>query len=119
VPTFAYEFNDENAPEVYLPPVSFPYGAAHGSEVQYLMDLPTVAYPQALSAPQQQLAAAMQGYWTNFANSGSPTSSGTPLWPLFNALTQQMQSLAPPAPQTETDFASTHNCAFWAALPAA
>ena len=119
VPTFAYEFNDENAPEVYLPPVSFPYGAAHGSEVQYLMDLPTVAFPQALSAPQQQLAATMQGYWTNFANSGSPASSGTPLWPLFNALTQKVQSLAPPAPQTETDFASTHNCAFWAALPAA
>ncbi|HJX99452.1 MAG TPA: carboxylesterase family protein, partial [Streptosporangiaceae bacterium] len=36
VPTFAYEFNDENAPELFLPPVSFPYGAAHASEIQYL-----------------------------------------------------------------------------------
>ena len=24
VPTFAYEFNDENASELFLPPVSFP-----------------------------------------------------------------------------------------------
>ena len=51
VPTFAYEFNDENAPENFLPPVSFPYGAAHASEIQYLMDLPTAAFPGTLSVP--------------------------------------------------------------------
>jgi para-nitrobenzyl esterase len=118
VPTFAYEFNDENAPELFLPPVSFPYGAAHASEIQYLMDLPTAAFPQALTAPQQQLAATMKGYWTDFAKRGFPASFGTPFWPLFNGLTQQMQSLAPPGPQTETDFATTHNCAFWTALEA-
>ena len=72
VPTFAYEFNDENAPELFLPPVSFPYGAAHASEIQYLMDLPTAAFPKALSAQQQQLAATMKGYWTNFAKRGFP-----------------------------------------------
>jgi len=116
VPTFGYEFNDENAPELFLPPVSFPYGAAHASEIQYLMDLPTAAFPTALSAPQQQLATTMKRYWTNFARSGSPSSFGTSFWPPFNSRTQQMQSLVPPAPRTETDFASTHNCAFWTAL---
>ena len=119
VPTFAYEFNDENAPENFLPPVSFPYGAAHASEIQYLMDLPTAAFPGTLSAQQQQLATIMKGYWTNFAKRGFPSSSGTPFWPLFNNLTQKMQSLVPPTPQTETDFATTHNCAFWTALEAA
>jgi para-nitrobenzyl esterase len=118
VPTFAYEFNDENAPELFLPPVSFPYGAAHASEIQYLFGL-TAAFGKALSAQQQQLAATMKGYWTNFARSGFPLSFGAPFWPLFNGLTQQMQSLIPPAPQTETNFASTHNCLFWAALEAA
>jgi para-nitrobenzyl esterase len=117
-PTFAYEFNDENAPELFLPPVSFPYGAAHASEIQYLMDLPTAAFPQSLSAQQQQLATTMKGYWTNLAKRGFPSSFGTPFWPLFNNLTQQTQSLTPPAPQTETDFANTHNCAFWTALEA-
>ena len=34
VPTFTYEFNDINAPEVFLPPVSFPYGATHASELR-------------------------------------------------------------------------------------
>src|SRR5580693_849398 len=119
VPTFAYEFNDENAPENFLPPVSFPYGAAHASEIQYLMDLPTAAFPGTLSAQQQQLATIMKGYWTSFATHGFPSSSGTPSWPLFNNLTQRMKSLVPPTPQTETDFASTHNCAFWTALEAA
>src|SRR5215472_6400549 len=94
VPTFAYEFNDENAPELFLPPVSFPYGAAHASEIQYVMDLPTAAFPGTLSAQQLQLAAAMKGYWTDFAKLGFPASSGTPFWSLFNNLTQKMQSLA-------------------------
>jgi para-nitrobenzyl esterase len=119
VPTFAYEFNDENAPENFLPPVSFPYGAAHATEIQYLMALPTAAFPGTLTPQQQQLAATMKGYWTNFAKRGFPASSGTPFWPLFNSLTQPMQSLIPPTPQTETDFATTHKCAFWTALEAA
>jgi para-nitrobenzyl esterase len=72
VPTFAYEFNDENAPELFLPPVSFPYGAAHASEIQYLMELPAAAFPKTLSAQQLQLAAVMKGYWTNFAKRGFP-----------------------------------------------
>jgi len=118
VPTFAYEFNDENAPENFLPPVSFPYGAAHASEIQYLMGLPTAAFPGMLSAQQQQLATIMKGYWTNFAKRGLPGSFGTAFWPLFNTVTQEMQSLVPPAPRTETDFATTHNCAFWTALEA-
>jgi para-nitrobenzyl esterase len=119
VPTFAYEFNDENAPEEFLPPVSFPYGAAHASEIQYLMDLPTVAFPGTLSAAQQQLATTMKGYWTNFAKRGFPSSFGSPFWRPFQNATQPMESLMPPAPQNETDFAATHNCAFWAALAAA
>jgi para-nitrobenzyl esterase len=116
VPTFGYEFNDESAPENFLPPVSFPYGAAHATEIQYLMDLPTAVFPGTLSAQQQQLAAIMKGYWTNFAKRGFPSSPGIPFWPPFHNLTRAMESLAPPIPQTETDFATTHNCGFWTAL---
>ena len=119
VPTFAYEFNDENAPQNFLPPLGFPYGAAHASEIQYLMDLPAVLFPGTLTAAQQQLAATMQGYWTNFAKRGFPSSFGSPFWQPFQGSTQRMQSLIPPAPQTETNFASVHKCAFWAGLEAA
>jgi para-nitrobenzyl esterase len=119
VPTFAYEFNDENAPELFLPPVSFPYGAAHASEIQYVMDLPTAVFGKALSAPQQRLATIMKGYWMNFAKGGFPSSFGASFWPLFNGLIQPIQSLIPPTPRTETNFASAHNCVFWTALEAA
>ncbi len=114
VPTFGYEFNDENAPERFLPPVSFPYGAAHASELQYLFGLPTAPIPGALTAPQQRLAASMRRYWTNFAARGFPSSAGQPRWPAFGRPGQQMLSLIPPRPQAETDFAAVHHCAFWA-----
>ena len=48
-----------------------------------------------LSAQQQQLAAIMKSYWTNFAKRGFPTSFGTPFWPHYNGVTQQIQSLVP------------------------
>jgi para-nitrobenzyl esterase len=113
VPTYAYEFNDENAPQTLLPPVSFPYGAAHASELQYLFNLPAL-FPGSLSPPQQRLAGAMQSYWTNFAKRGFPSWFGVPFWPRFNAVTQRMESLIPPRPQLETGFGAEHNCAFWA-----
>jgi hypothetical protein len=44
-------FNDENAPERYLAPVGFPYGAAHESEVQYLFSLRNAPFPGVLTPP--------------------------------------------------------------------
>lgn len=114
VPARAYEFNDENAPEPFLPPVSFPYGAAHASELQYLFGLPTALFPGVLSPEQQQLAQAMQRYWTNFAKDRAPSSLGMPPWPRFHDATQRVQSLIPPRPEVETGFAAAHHCAFWA-----
>ena len=122
VPTFAYEFNDPNPPQNFLPPVSFPYGASHASEIQYIF--PT-ANPSGfglnlaqtpLTPAQQQLSDRMVGYWTEFARNGDPNKSGQPVWPRFNRSQQTMQSLVPPTPTTETNFATVHQCAFWDAL---
>jgi para-nitrobenzyl esterase len=119
VPLSTYEFNDENAPQDFLPPVTFPYGAAHASEIQYLFNLPiTVPHPP-LNAQQLQLSSTMQHYWTNFAKSGTPNGSGLPVWQKFNALEGNFQSLIPPSPMQEATFATNHKCAFWAALLAA
>jgi para-nitrobenzyl esterase len=114
-PTFAYEFNDEHAPERFLAPIGgFSYGAAHASELQYLFHLNESEFPGILTAQQQRLSASMQRYWTNFARSGSPSGPGEPAWPRFGG-GQRMVSLVPPAPQLETGFAAEHQCAFWAA----
>ena len=68
VTTYAYEFNDENAP----PPQSsfgglltFPLGAYHTSELQYLFTGNFFGLPTApLSPTQQELSEAMIRYWT-------------------------------------------------------
>jgi para-nitrobenzyl esterase len=116
VPVHAYEFSDENAPERFLPPLGFPYGAAHASEIQYLFSLNVSAIPGTLTAGQQRLAAAMRTYWTAMALLGTPNLPVVPFWPAFSAATQQMVSLVLPQPQAEQGFAAAHHCAFWASL---
>jgi para-nitrobenzyl esterase len=107
VPTYGYEFADRDAPPL-LPPVSFPQGAAHASELPYLFRLPIGG---TLTPEQQQLAAGMRRLWTGFAASGTP-----PGWPRFTQARQPLLSLVPPRPVVATDFAATHQCAFWSAV---
>ena len=108
VSTFAYEFNDENAPlDFGLPPASFPLGAYHGAEIQYL-EPPAPA--GAFTAAQQQLSNTMIGYWTQFAKTANPNSAGAPLWSSFSAMTNDFQSLVPPTPVVESTFDTDHQC---------
>jgi para-nitrobenzyl esterase len=111
VPTYAYEFSDENAPEVFLPPEGFPYGAAHASEIQYLFKFNAEAFPATLAPAQQRLAATMRGYWTNLAKFGTPAGG----WPRFSAAHPVWRDLVPPRPVNETGFSAEHHCSFWAA----
>jgi para-nitrobenzyl esterase len=113
VPTFAYEFNDENAPERFLPPVSFPYGAAHASEIQYIFDIPVTVPAPPLDGDQLALAQTMVTYWTNFAKNADPNGPGTPSWPQYSSSADTYQSLVPPAPAPEATFAVDHKCAVW------
>ena len=120
VPLWAYEFNDPNAPQRFLPPVSFPYGAYHAAELQYLFDLPVTVPAPALTADQEQLASAIDSYWTSFASRANPNSPATPQWaPL--ASSGSFESLVPPTPQsyTATAFAADHKCSFWQAIASA
>jgi para-nitrobenzyl esterase len=112
-PTFAYEFNDPNAPQLFIRPASFPYGAYHAAEVQYLFDIPDQQNAPELNADQQSLAAAMVGYWTQFARAGNPNRAGAPQWPPYTAASDLFMSLKPPTPAVEAGFAADHKCAFW------
>jgi para-nitrobenzyl esterase len=112
VPVYAYEFNDEHAPNTYPNP-GFPYGATHASELQYLFGLPAGEHGQ-LSASQQSLAAAMRSEWTSFAASGKPSAKGAADWSRWTESGQAMLSLVPSEPVVETGFATEHDCGFWA-----
>jgi para-nitrobenzyl esterase len=112
-PTFAYEFNDDAAPLRFSPPLAGPPVATHGSELQYLFDLPNAPVPGMLSAGQQMLAASMRAAWADFAARGNPATAAVP-WPAFGD-GNRILSLVPPQPQLETDFAARRHCSFWAA----
>jgi len=116
VPVFAYEFNDENAPELFLPPDTvsgMPYGAAHASELQYIFNLPQ---GNLLNANQEQLSRDMVSYWAHFARFANPNSFFTPFWPHYDLTKDQFQSLIPPqpTPELQSGFTIDHKCTgFW------
>ena len=113
-PTYAYEFNDDNAPQLFTPAGFLPAVATHGSELPYLFGLPNAPHPPQFTADQLALAASMRAAWAHFAATGNPATAAVP-WPAISANSTPMLSLVPPQPQLETDFAARHHCAFWAA----
>ena len=118
VPTYAYEFNDENAPPFqseFGGLLTFPLGAYHSAEVSYLFETGNIfGLPELLSPRQRRLSHAMVNYWTQFAKTGDPNFPGEPLWSPYSASTDQFQSLIPPVPVVESNFDSSHQCStFW------
>ena len=118
VPTYTYEFNDENAPpsqSEFGGLLTFPLGAFHSSELQYLFPgIDVFGLPVTLSSQQMRLSDTMVSYWAQFAKKGNPNSSREPLWSPYRASTDEFQSLIPPAPVVESNFDSSHQCStFW------
>ncbi|HYL60289.1 MAG TPA: carboxylesterase family protein [Candidatus Acidoferrales bacterium] len=118
VTTYAYEFNDENAPDLFDPVPTFPLGAYHSAEIPYLFDLDVrFAGFNPFMPDQQALSNTMIGYWTQFATTGDPNFAGAPTWLPYDSGTDQFQSLVPPAPMAESTFDSDHQCSsFWSAF---
>jgi para-nitrobenzyl esterase len=115
VPTYAYQFNDDNAPLNILPPDKQHLGlSTHGTELPYLFDQPNAPFPvtRTLTPDQQALAASMRTDWASFAGTGNPSTRALP-WPSFNGT--RVLSLVPLQSQVTTDFATAHHCSFWAA----
>jgi para-nitrobenzyl esterase len=84
-PIYMYEFRDQTAiPSVgvangkyYL---SFPQGAAHSYDLQYLYNLHDLGNDE-----RRALQQSMSRYWTNFARTGNPNQGGDVAanWPAF------------------------------------
>jgi para-nitrobenzyl esterase len=116
VRTFAYEFNDPNAPEFLITDPVMPLGAFHAAEIPYIFQPPDAA--SFFSAGQLALSDQMIRYWSRFAAGGDPNGPRTPAWPRYTTRSDRIQSLAPTAIRPVTGFAADHNCAFWASLAA-
>jgi para-nitrobenzyl esterase len=117
VPTFAYEFNDPNAPEFLITDPVMPLRAFHAAEIPYLfrpVDSSTLFTPAQLALSDQMI-----GYWGRFAAGGDPNGREAPRWPRYTAHHDLIQSLAPGATGPVASFAADHNCALFASLAAA
>ena len=115
VPTFAYEFDDDNAPTRYFPPFPAPVAAAtHLSELPYIFDLNDAPVQTPLTSDQQVLSASMRAAWASFAATGDPADESNLTWPSVGGEHgSQMLSLVAPQSVVIRDFASRHHCAFW------
>ncbi len=116
VPVYAYEFNDENAPEGSLPPTTYPFGATHATELQFLFKLPELPGTPALTGKEIRLSDTMVRYWTDFARAPSPDRGGVPFWQPYATGADEFQSLLPPVPAPEMGFSKDHQCSFWEPL---
>ncbi|GIH15640.1 carboxylic ester hydrolase [Rugosimonospora africana] len=112
VPTYAYEFADEQAPWTLGGAPSFPTGAFHASELQFLFD--DEQFPGPATAAEKRLSNQMVDYWTTFAHSSDPNGPGTPEWSRYHGSTM-VQSLSPDGIRP-VDLSSEHRCGFWATI---
>jgi para-nitrobenzyl esterase len=115
VPTYGYEFTYRDAP-IYLPKVSFPYGAAHTIELQFLFPgfrWGPESASHALNENEAMLSDRMVNYWTNFARTGAPVPNGEKQWPKFGKDSRQLMNLDIGSPKLDDTFTKRHNCNFW------
>jgi para-nitrobenzyl esterase len=114
VPVYAYEFRDRTAPS-YFSPVSYPMGAYHTAELQYLFPLfhGGQGTPHLLNAEQERLSDAMVRYWTAFARNGGPDHAALPSWPVYSTERDNVQVLDVSGSKTIDGYGSEYDCAMW------
>jgi para-nitrobenzyl esterase len=114
---YGYEFADEHAPNDFGVTFTFPLGAAHSTELQYVFGkIPFADATPPFTPAQFALSAQMMGYWTRFAATGNPNGGGAPHWPRFRPASPRIQGLVPAGTVPRPDFAAEHHCGFWATV---
>ncbi len=118
---YAYEFSDPNPPNDFGIKFSFPLGAAHSTELQYVFQrIPFLDTVPPFTRAQLALSDLMIRYWTRFAATGNPNGGpGTaPHWPRWTGAAGQFQELVPSKtkPEAFATFYTFHKCGFWASI---
>jgi para-nitrobenzyl esterase len=112
VPVYSYEFNYRDAPS-YFPKVSFPMGAYHTAELQFIFPLfhGENGTPRPLNVAQQKLSSRIINSWTTFAKAGRLTKP----WQLYNSSQDNylVLNVGKPKVLTGSMFALEHKCNFW------
>jgi hypothetical protein len=100
---YGYEFSDPNPPNDFGVHFTFPLGAAHSTELQYVFGrIPLLDTVPPFKSAQLALSNQFIGYWTRFAASGNPNGGGVPRWQRFALGKLRIQELIPSAIAPET-----------------
>ncbi len=84
-PVFRYRFDRPSPGDPNHPVIA---GAFHSDDIEYVFGNLDSRTGAAWKPEDYTLSKQMQTYWTNFARTGSPSSTGLPLWPRYDAADQ-------------------------------
>ena len=94
---YAYRFDWDEQDDNWFVPFSKILGAAHGSEIAFVMGAPMYGsvgeymYPDSDSA--RDMTAVMMGAWGAFARDGAPGAVNGVIWPKFTSATPEIMVL--------------------------
>ncbi|XP_077180787.1 cholinesterase-like isoform X3 [Paroedura picta] len=114
IPVYAYTFTHHTNGSFWPEWV----GAAHGSEIPYLLGTLTVLPGTNVThtKAELELITQMMQYWAEFARSGNPTPTdvGEKTWPLYDPEEQNFFRISTEPPQVMTPSPARH-CDLWSA----
>jgi carboxylesterase type B len=119
-PTFAYRFDDRDAPGLNYDHPGYQWGAGHAMELAYMWPSFDNGIPLAaqFTPAQRQLSEEMVRYWGAFTRLRVPFVPRQALWPPHGA-TNRILSLRPGGATvtiSDAEYAAEHNCDLWDAL---
>jgi len=121
-PVYAYQFDDRATPS-YFPKVSYPMGAFHTAELEFLFPRfhggQGASHP--LSPPEAVLSREMIGDWSSFARTGMPNAKAHPdtPWAPYTRTADDVLSFNTPQSRMESRYGDGHHCEVWDKIIAA
>lgn len=113
VPTYGYEFNDQNAPDYLWVGLR---GPVHAAETPYLFRAANAVSSGYFTPAQGKLSDQIIDYWSTFADKGNPNGRNLPYWPAYMSNSDKVQSLQPGNTRPIATLATDHKCGFWNSL---
>ena len=118
LPAYVWENDDADMPPGFYPQFldpTKPYGAYHIAADPFLFSQAAIT----LSPDQAALAMQFTAQATGYSHSADPVAAGTPLWPRFTDVDQNVMALVPAgdsAVNTSATITRQHHCGFWDAV---